>query len=84
MPMPKKYLLVDEPTGMAAEALGSHVGMRAVQTHLGTLLEEPEPFDFERQLATINRVLNPPPKRDPRCTCGPVMVGANCPVHPIS
>ena len=60
-----KYLLVSEPTGMTAEELGRRVGMHAVDTPLGTMLEQPEPFDLHGAMAALERSLNPT-----RCSCG--------------
>ena len=60
-----KYLLVSEPTGVSAEELGRRVGMRAFDTPLGTMLEQPRPFDMERALNDLDRTLHPD-----RCRCG--------------
>lgn len=59
-----KYLLVSEPTGVSAESLGRTFGMRAFDTSLGTMLEQPKPFDMHRALDDLDRALNPN-----RCRC---------------
>ncbi|MDE2106228.1 MAG: hypothetical protein KGL39_53910 [Patescibacteria group bacterium] len=72
--MVAKYLLVSEPTGITAEELGRRVGMRAFDTPLGTMLEQPKPFDMYGALAKLDRALNPN-----RCRCTGVLHRADCP-----
>ncbi len=72
--MTKKYLLVSEPTGVSAEELGRRVGMRAFDTPLGTMLEEPEPFDMYRAMAHLDRAMNPN-----RCRCPGFLHRPDCP-----
>ncbi len=69
-----KYLLVSEPTGLSAADLGARVGMRAFDTPLGTMLEQPRPFGMHAALAKIDRALNPN-----RCRCTGFLHRADCP-----
>ena len=68
-----KYLLVSEPTGVSSEELGRSVGMRAIDTPLGTMLEHHDPFDIDRALEKLDRVLNPN-----RCRCTGVIHRPDC------
>jgi hypothetical protein len=63
----KKYLLVNEPTGMSAQQLGAAVGMRAIEGPLGTLMEQPKPFNLEAELERLERAMHPR-----QCNCAVV------------
>lgn len=70
----KKYLLVNEPTGIDSAELGRRVGMRAFDTPLGTILEQPKPFDLHAAMAELDRALHPN-----RCRCTGVLHRLDCP-----
>lgn len=74
MTMTPKYLLVSEPTGMSSEQLGRMVGMRTFDTPLGTMLEQPKPFDMYKALAEFDLVLNPN-----KCRCTGFLHRPDCP-----
>jgi hypothetical protein len=76
--MSKKFWLV---TGTTAAQVEAATGLRAQETtHLGTLVEQPRPFNMGNALAQINRALNPN-----QCTCGShaVVHHRNCPMWGI-
>jgi len=59
-------------------------GLRSYQTDYGIMVEVPDQYDLEKTVAEVNRMFNPPPVRDPRCTCGAVLISPGCPVHPMT
>lgn len=74
--MTKKYLLV---TDAVPEQVEAATGLQGHWTPLGTLVEEPAPFDMEAALDRLDRALRP---TSPRCTCGKhaVVHSPRCPL----
>lgn len=71
--MDEKFWLV---TGTSVDEVERTTGLRAYETHLGTLVERHQPLDLAMAMDKIDRALHPN-----RCTCGEwsVLHRANCP-----
>ena len=71
--MPTRLLV----NGASAKDVEQATGLRAYDTPLGTLVEEPRPFDLDAVMAALERSLRPI-----RCSCGhgAIMHWPSCPM----
>lgn len=72
------HYLITDPAGTCAERVEQATGLCCHDTHLGILVEKPEPFDLHGAMAIIERAFHPI-----RCSCGHTAI-VHMPPCPLS